>query len=184
MYKKIIAGDFHIPKFVSPSAKNLIQGILTTDPNRRFSIRSIKNHEWFREVHNREFYIEGKIPIGIKASSHLIPVDDDIVEEVTEVEDASLEEIRKYVTNNRHNHTVAIYYLLLKKNLRKGKHSNFDITSSSFDPSLLKPRHAQVESKKESREGSRRESVELDRTTTATGDRSTSRAVNRINLMR
>ena len=48
LYKKIIAGDFHIPKFVSPSARNLIQGILTTDPNRRFSIRAIKNHEWFR----------------------------------------------------------------------------------------------------------------------------------------
>lgn len=49
LYKKIIAGDFHIPKFVSPVAKDLLQGILTTDPNRRYSIRTIKNHEWFQQ---------------------------------------------------------------------------------------------------------------------------------------
>ena len=44
LYKKIISGDFHIPKFISPSARSLLKGILTTDPNRRFSIQTIKRH--------------------------------------------------------------------------------------------------------------------------------------------
>ena len=52
LYKKIIAGDFHIPKFVSASARDLLHGILTTDPNRRYTIQTIKSHEWFKQVQN------------------------------------------------------------------------------------------------------------------------------------
>jgi serine/threonine protein kinase len=32
LYKKIMAGDFSIPKFVSPLARELLLSILTTDP--------------------------------------------------------------------------------------------------------------------------------------------------------
>jgi 5'-AMP-activated protein kinase catalytic alpha subunit len=32
LYKKIIAGDFVIPKYISAPAKDLIKGILNTDP--------------------------------------------------------------------------------------------------------------------------------------------------------
>ena len=32
LYKKIIAGDFQIPKFLNNSAKDLLKGILNTDP--------------------------------------------------------------------------------------------------------------------------------------------------------
>ncbi len=42
LYKKIIAGEFKIPKFVSPQAKDLIKGILTTDPAKRMTLKQIK----------------------------------------------------------------------------------------------------------------------------------------------
>ena len=186
LYKKIIGGDFHIPKFVSPSVRNLIQGILTTDPNRRFTIRAIKNHEWFRTAENKEFYDEGRIPMGIKVNSQMIPFDEEILEEMKEYEGVNQEEMRKFISNNRHNHTISIYYLLMKKNLRLGRHSIFDICSRNFDSSLLTLRSSEPQQSKEEteREERRRESVELDRTTTATGNRSTSRAVNRIHFMR
>ncbi len=32
LYKKILAGDYTIPKFVSSDARDLIKGILTTEP--------------------------------------------------------------------------------------------------------------------------------------------------------
>jgi len=38
LYKKIIAGDFTIPKFVSSEARELMKGIMTTDPAKRLSI--------------------------------------------------------------------------------------------------------------------------------------------------
>jgi 5'-AMP-activated protein kinase catalytic alpha subunit len=33
LYKKIIAGDFHIPKSISSNGRELIKCILNTDPN-------------------------------------------------------------------------------------------------------------------------------------------------------
>jgi len=33
LYKKIIAGDYSIPKYISATAKDLIRNILNTDPN-------------------------------------------------------------------------------------------------------------------------------------------------------
>ena len=38
LYKKITAGDYTIPKFVSPFARELITRLLTTDPERRIKI--------------------------------------------------------------------------------------------------------------------------------------------------
>jgi 5'-AMP-activated protein kinase catalytic alpha subunit len=47
LYKKIIAGDYVIPKFVSPAARELISALLTTDPEKRLRLKDIKNHPWF-----------------------------------------------------------------------------------------------------------------------------------------
>lgn len=38
LYKKIIAGDYEIPSFISPSSKFIIQKILNTNPEARYSI--------------------------------------------------------------------------------------------------------------------------------------------------
>lgn len=41
------------------------------------------------------------------------------------------------IANNRHNHTVTIYYLVLKRNLKIGVDSKYDINSSLFDKNVL-----------------------------------------------
>lgn len=38
LYKKIISGDFTIPKYISVSAKELLKGMLNIDPTQRFTI--------------------------------------------------------------------------------------------------------------------------------------------------
>lgn len=44
------------------------------------------------------------------------------------------------IANNRHNHTVTIYYLMMKRNLKTGIDSKYDINSSLFDKSVLMER--------------------------------------------
>ncbi len=52
------------------------------------------------------------------------------------MEDSTLnyDETLKYILNNRHNHAITLYYLLLKRNLRNGVPSKYDICSLTFDP--------------------------------------------------
>lgn len=56
LYKKIIAGDFQvhifvvrkIPKFVSAEARDLMKCILNTDPTKRYTIKEIRAHVWYK----------------------------------------------------------------------------------------------------------------------------------------
>jgi 5'-AMP-activated protein kinase catalytic alpha subunit len=50
LYKKILSGEYTIPKFVSAEARELIQAILNTDPEKRFKIADIRKHPWFNQV--------------------------------------------------------------------------------------------------------------------------------------
>lgn len=47
LYKKILSGDFFIPKFVSDDCKDLMKCILNTDPEKRFKAEDIWTHSWF-----------------------------------------------------------------------------------------------------------------------------------------
>ena len=80
LYKKIMAGDFSIPKFVSPLARELLYGILNTDPERRMKLRDIRAHGWFKS------FTDSSIPasVGIKIGQHSIPVDAGVVEQLRE----------------------------------------------------------------------------------------------------
>ena len=58
---------------------------------------------------------------GIKVGFHNIPVDQSVLADVIAASpEQSYEETKKFISNNRHNHPITIYYLLLKKNLRNG----------------------------------------------------------------
>jgi len=45
-----MAGEFNIPKFVSPLGKEMIMGLLTTDPEKRFRLKDIRGHPWFKSM--------------------------------------------------------------------------------------------------------------------------------------
>lgn len=65
LYKKILNGDFQIPKFVSNEARDILKGILNTDPQKRFTIQDIRNHAWYNLIPN-EREAEG-IMIGVNS---------------------------------------------------------------------------------------------------------------------
>ncbi len=47
LYKKILEGSFHIPRFVGDDARDLLKRILVTDPTKRIKVREIRKHAWF-----------------------------------------------------------------------------------------------------------------------------------------
>ncbi|KAF9011448.1 kinase-like domain-containing protein [Cyathus striatus] len=47
LFTKISQGSFHIPSYLSPDAKSLIQGMLTVDPMKRITIPDITQHPFF-----------------------------------------------------------------------------------------------------------------------------------------
>lgn len=56
----------------------MIQGLLTTDPEKRFKLKDVKNHQWFRQLD------EAVSPTaGIKVGAHNIPVDPLIIEQLS-----------------------------------------------------------------------------------------------------
>lgn len=115
LYKKIVSGDFSIPKFVSPHAKHLILGLLITDPERRMKLRDIKSHPWFTNTSEKSI----KDIIGIKVAENKIPIDAKILSQMGNYNEKA-ENTRRYLENNRHNHSTTVYYLLLKKQLKNG----------------------------------------------------------------
>ena len=48
LYRKILNADFHIPRFVSTQAKDLIRGILCVDIVKRMTIQQIYQHAWWK----------------------------------------------------------------------------------------------------------------------------------------
>lgn len=47
LFEKIQSGDFEMPTYVSESAQDLLSQILEVDPNKRITIKEIRQHPWF-----------------------------------------------------------------------------------------------------------------------------------------
>ncbi len=102
----------------------------------------IKKHAWYRQPIDLEFIHTHGIKVGVNN----IPIEENVLAEVVSCSpDQGYEQTRKFIANNRHNHGTTIYYLLLKRNLRNGIYSKFDICSPSFDPTLFERRSPSLE---------------------------------------
>lgn len=47
LYSKIIKGQYSIPSDISKDARDLIEKILNTDPNQRYTMEQIRSHSWY-----------------------------------------------------------------------------------------------------------------------------------------
>jgi serine/threonine protein kinase len=54
LFQKIERGKFEFPDWIKGDAKDLIQKMLRTDPNKRITIAEIMKHPWFTVY---EFFI-------------------------------------------------------------------------------------------------------------------------------
>ena len=129
LYNKICEGKFIIPNDISFEACDLIKRILNVDPLKRINIRQIKNHPWFNL-----FKVNGKIILyeGLIIQKVVIPVDEDIVNDMEKSFNVDKEEVRISIIGNLYNDISTIYYLKLKKKIREGKKSIADYKSDLF----------------------------------------------------
>lgn len=114
LYKKILSGEFTIPKIASEDAKDLIRNILRTDPEIRYRVQDIRKHQWYTS-HQLD-RIVGGIFIGLSQ----IPVNTMILEKLVML-NFKREYVIKCINANKHNHATTSYYLLLKKAEKAGE---------------------------------------------------------------
>ena len=130
LYKKIIAGNFKNIDAVSKEANDLIQNILNPNPMKRFNISQIKKHPWFNVFNNNNFQIMNYY--GLLTNKYIIPVDEDIVNEIKNTYGINDEEIRAAILGNKLNDISTLYYLIVIKKNKEGIKSISDFKSDIF----------------------------------------------------
>jgi len=129
LYKKILAGDFKCPDFVSPEVKDLIRRILITDPENRATIASIRRHPW---------YTQCTMPVTLPNSEPAKMVfDNEIMQQLAalKIDTASVgESLRQGVCN----HLTASYYLQL--NRKKRNKEKKELREKMYNGQDLKPK--------------------------------------------
>ena len=73
----ITHGNYSIPDFLSPMAKDLIKKILEIDPEKRITIKEIKEHPW---INMSEFKLM-KSP-GVNLKYDILPVDCNLIKNI------------------------------------------------------------------------------------------------------
>jgi serine/threonine protein kinase len=137
LYKKILAGEYQFPKFISSEAKDLIKGVLNVEPETRFSIEDIRKHTWFS-------LLKEEIRPGILIGYDHIIVDLEILKQL-EKYGYNLDYTKKCLEANKHNDVTTAYYLLLKKYLEDGGVSIADygyVPESVPQQQVLSPQQA------------------------------------------
>lgn len=74
LYKKILTLNYKIPHDITPFARDILKGLLTTS-NKRMGLPEIRGHEFYR------LYSHAPVE-GILVGQHTIPVDQNILKEV------------------------------------------------------------------------------------------------------
>ena len=50
LYKKIMAGDFELPRILTPLSKEMLKSILNVNPETRFKIPQIRESRWYNSI--------------------------------------------------------------------------------------------------------------------------------------
>ena len=133
LYKKIIKGKFEIPKSLSKNVKDLINKILIVNPIRRINIKDIKKHPWVLKYIEKNKNLENIFKnIGLNIDKYIIPIDEDIVDEINKKYNVDKVEIRKSIVYNTINDKNTLYYLMLYKKCKDGNISVADMKSYLF----------------------------------------------------
>ena len=131
LYKQIIQGKYYIPSFVPKKLSDLIKNILVTNPKKRFNLNDIKEHSWFKNDN-----MKNNFHFGINLNEIIIPIDEDIIEIMKEM-NFNKQEVRENILRDEHNNICTTYYLLLNKKIKRGKSSIGDLKSLEFENYII-----------------------------------------------
>ena len=133
LYKKIIDGKFSIPSHVSNNCRDLIHQMFITNPKKRITIQQIKKHQWVK-LYGSGLNNNGEpiFNVGLFINKYIIPIDEDIIDEMEKKFKLSKIKIRIEILSNNHNDYTCLYYLMLKQKIEKGNKSISDLKSDLF----------------------------------------------------
>ena len=127
--KDVLEGKIDIPEFFSPLLKDLLKHMLDINPITRYTLQEIKQHPWFNLT-------KANLIPGIIIGYNTIPVDENILN-LCVAYNADKEKVEQSVKNNRYDSGSALYYLLVRKIIRKGFQSISDLSSDAFIEFIL-----------------------------------------------
>lgn len=121
LYRKIISGRFSFPGYLTDDLKDLISGLLRTNPDARYDVTQSINSVWLKN--NQEASILKDY------QSMVLPL---VLSKLREIGvDAAY--TKQCLEGNKHNQATTAYFLMLKKMLREGLVPRLDSTK------VLKP---------------------------------------------
>jgi 5'-AMP-activated protein kinase catalytic alpha subunit len=127
LYKKILAGDYTAPKWISPEVRDLISKILNTNPITRYTIANIRKHNWYNAIDMKQAPAVDKPGEGE-------------IDEVVIVECEKLGLNRQALTESiiagHHNNATTTYYLLKKKLFRENSRYVFFLGGARLSTTL------------------------------------------------
>ena len=123
LYAKILKGDFKIHKSVSESACDLLNKIMTVDPNHRYTIEEIRKHPWMVMTERNK-----NVSKGIIIGYNKIPLDYNVLNSLKDY-GIDIDYVSKCLEANRHNNATTTYHLAMKKFIKEGGKTNCDLTS-------------------------------------------------------
>jgi 5'-AMP-activated protein kinase catalytic alpha subunit len=132
LYKKILAGTYNTHRSLSEEAKDIIGRILNGNHHERYTIEQIRNHPWMSKQDC------GDNPEGIIVGFNKIPIDKEVLSQMRTLS-LDPDYVSKCLEANRHNNATTAYYLSLKKFISEGGQTSCDLSSKSFDKSVLEP---------------------------------------------
>ena len=157
--KHVLEGKIELPDFFSPMLKDLLRHMLDINPITRYTLQDIREHPWFNMNDTN------LIP-GIIIGYNLIPVDENILN-LCVAYNSDRDKIEDSVRNNKYDEGSALYYLLVRKIIRKGFESISDLSSDLFidfildDNNLVHPRRDKRRQKNNSVQMNRNNSKSL-----------------------
>ena len=108
LYKKILAGNYSTPKWLSSNVKDLLRKILEVKPTKRYTINDIRSHKWYTTVNENEIPCED-ILVTNNPELEIKVMDEMMTQGYNRVE------VLEGVTNNNYNPVTASYYLMKQK---------------------------------------------------------------------
>ena len=122
----IINGIYSVPNNLSKNCQDLIKKLLQVDPNKRINIHEIKNHPWMKQ-----FNIDLMKSPGLFINEDILPIDTQIIKEMSGKNKKKIHEYIDDIIKNRHNSNTVSYYLRVNQKVNRGESSISDFSSNS-----------------------------------------------------
>lgn len=131
LYRKILAAEYTLPDFLSPAARSMVSGMLTTDPTKRLTAVQIRQQPWFN--------INQEQDVSSRSQGQQVQYfEEDILEELEKF-GFPPDYTQRCLRMNKHNHVTTTYHLLERKKQRMMDHVMLDQPpqDAAFDGGLL-----------------------------------------------